>query len=181
MSGADKRCDLCQAHGRLEFLSLETGTSIAGKEIPMYKIARLIYLTVLVTIMLLLPTSNASAALVRCRTDPIFVLSNGDVLSVILDIGTTSTNVKNIHYVLHVPAGVTVKKVAYTNVNLRLPESYQVYQNSSAKTYTVDTFLTTSNSARADVTVFIRLNEDTRKTVAGYSGRHLIATLVKYR
>src|SRR5688572_8512834 len=98
----------------------------------MYKITRLICLTVLLTIMLLLPTTNASAALVRCRTDPIFVLSNGDMVSVILDIGTTSTNVRNISYILHVPAGVTVKRVAYTNINLRLPESYKVYQDSPA-------------------------------------------------
>src|SRR5688500_20160649 len=99
----------------------------------MYKITRLISLTILVTIMLLLPTTNASAALVRCRTDPIFVLSNGEMVSVILDIGTTSANVKNINYVLHVAAGGTGRKVAYTNLNLRLPEPYQVRQHRPAK------------------------------------------------
>lgn len=107
--------------------------SLVRKEMSMYRFTRLFRLTILAAIMLLLPTTSASAALVRCRTDPIFVLSNGDVLSVILDIGTASANVRNIAYVLHVPVGVTVKKVAYTNMNLRLPESYRVYQDSPQK------------------------------------------------
>jgi hypothetical protein len=144
----------------------------------MYKITRLLCLTALVAIMLLLPTTNASAALVRCRTDPIFVLSNGDMLSVTLDIGTTSANVKNISYVLHVPAGVTVKNVAYTNVNLRLPESYKVYQDSPAKTYTVDTVVTTQTSSVA-VTVFARINTGITKSVSGFNGKHLFITLTR--
>lgn len=144
----------------------------------MYKITRLLCLTALVAIMLLLPTTNASAALVRCRTDPIFVLSNGDMLSVILDIGTTAANVKNINYVLHVPAGVTVNRVAYTNLNLRLPESYRVYQDSPAKTYTVDTVVTTQTSSVA-VTVFARINTGITKSVSGFNGKHLFITLTR--
>ena len=143
----------------------------------MYKITRLIGLTVLVAIMLLLPTTNVSAALVRCRTDPIFVLSNGDMVSVILDISTTSTNVRNISYILHVPAGVTVKRVAYTNINLRIPESYQVYQDSPAKTYTVDTVVTTQNTGSVAVTVFARINTGITKSVSGFNGQHLFMTL----
>jgi hypothetical protein len=145
----------------------------------MYKITRLISLTILVAIMLLLPTTNASAALVRCRTDPIFVLSNGDMVSVILDIGTTSTNVRNINYILHVPAGVTVRKVAYTNVNLRLPESYKVYQDSPAKTYTIDTVVTTQNTGSVGVTVFARINTGITKSVSGFNGLHLFITLIR--
>jgi hypothetical protein len=145
----------------------------------MYKITRLICLTILMAIMLLLPTTNASAALVRCRTDPIFVLSNGDMLSVILDIGTTSANVRNINYILHVPAGVTVRKVAYTNLNLRLPESYKVYQDSPAKTYTIDTVVTTQNTGSIGVTVFARLNTGITKSVSGFNGQHLFITLIR--
>jgi hypothetical protein len=145
----------------------------------MYKLTRFICFTVLVTIMLLLPTTDASAALVRCRTDPIFVLSNGDMLSVILDIGTTSANVRNISYILHVPAGVTVKKVAYTNLNLRLPESYKVYQDSLAKTYTIDTVVTTQNTGSVGVTVFARINTDITKSVSGFNGQHLFITLIR--
>ena len=145
----------------------------------MYKFTRLLCLTSLAAIMLLLPTMNASAALVRCRTDPIFVLSNGDMLSVILDIGTTSANIRNISYVLHVPAGVTVKKVAYTNINLRLPESYKVYQDSPAKTYVVDTLINTQDTGSVGVTVFARLNTGITKSVSGFNSQHLFITLIK--
>jgi hypothetical protein len=145
----------------------------------MYKKTRLICLTVLMSIMLLLSTSNASAALARCRTDPIFVLSNGDVLSVTLDLSTTAANVRNISYILHVPTGVTVKNVAYTNVNLRIPETYQVRQGGSAKTYTVDTVVTTQDAGRVVVTVFGRLNGGIQKFVSGVNGQHLFMTLYR--
>ena len=145
----------------------------------MYKKIRLICLTVLMSIMLLLSSSNASAALARCRTDPIFVLSNGDVLSVTVDLSTTAANVRNISYILHVPAGVTVKNVVYTNLNLRIPETYQVRQGDSAKTYTVDTVVTTQNAGKVAVTVFGRLNGGIRKSVSGVSGQPLFMTLYK--
>lgn len=143
----------------------------------MYKITRLICLTALLTILFGLPTATASAALVRCRTDPIFLLSNGDVISVTLEISTTSANVRNINYDLHVPAGVTVKKVAYTSVNLRIPEQYQVYQDSPANTYTVDTMVTTQAPGSVGVTVFARLNGGMTKSASGFNGQHLFITL----
>jgi hypothetical protein len=107
------------------------------------------------------------------------VFSNGDVLSVILDIGTTSANVRNIVYVLHVPAGVTVRNVAYTNMNLRLPESYRVYQDSPAKTYAVDTLVTTQNTGNVRVVVFARLNTGITESFSGFNSQHLLITLIK--
>jgi hypothetical protein len=127
--------------------------------------------------MLLLSTTNAFAALVRCRTDPIFVLSNGVVISVTPDIGTASANVRNISYVLHVPAGVTVRNVAYTAVNLRIPEQYQVRQDSAARTYRVDTVVITQNAGKVDVTVYVRINAGVRKSVSGFNGQLLFLTL----
>jgi hypothetical protein len=147
----------------------------------MSKMTRLIGFAVLVTIMLLSPTANVSAALVRCRTDPIFVLSNGDMISVTLDISTTAANVRNISYDLHVPAGVTVKKVAYTAINLRIPESYRVYQDSPAKTYTVNTVVTTQTSGSVGVTVYGRINSGITKSVSGYSSQHLYMALIRPR
>lgn len=143
----------------------------------MYKFTRLLCLIISAVITFLLPTASASAALVRCRTDPIFVLSNGDMISVMLDIGTTSANIKNIHFVLHVPAGVTVKNVAYTNYNLRLPETYRVYQDSPAKTYTIDTVVTTQTVSSVGVAVYARINTGVTESVAGLNGKHLILTL----
>lgn len=143
----------------------------------MYKIVRLLCLFALVSTLLLLPTGSASAALVRCRTDPIFLLSNGDVVNVTVDITTDAANIRNIHYVLHVPAGVTVKKVAYTALNLRLYETYQVVDDSPARTYTTRTIVTTRSLTRVPVLSMTRLKGVFAKYVSGYSGEHLMVTV----
>jgi hypothetical protein len=148
-----------------------------SKEMPMYKIVRLFCLFALVSTLFLLPTGSASAALVRCRTDPIFLLSNGDVLNVTVDITTDAANIRNIHYVLHVPAGVTVKKVAYTALNLRLYETYQVVQDSPVRTYTTRTIVTTRSLIRVPVLSMTRLNGVFAKYASGYSGEHLMVTV----
>jgi hypothetical protein len=126
-----------------------------------------------------LPATEASAALVSCRTDPIFRLSNGDIVTVTLEIGTAEANVKSVTYILHVPAGVTVKQVTYTAGGIGKKETYKVYQDSPAKTYTTDTVLTTQNVGVVPVTVYTRLNGVYTKSASGYSGQHLIVTLVK--
>lgn len=145
----------------------------------MYKISRFICLLVLTATFLLVSNTGASAALVRCRTDPIFLLSNGDVISVTVDVSTDAANIRNIHYVLHVPAGVTVKRVAYTALNLRLHETYRVVQDNPAKTYTTETVVTARTSIRVQVLSMTRLNSVFAKSVLGHSGEHLILTLSK--
>ena len=143
----------------------------------MYKITRLICLLILAATFFLLPTASASAALVRCRTDPIFLLSNGDVINVTVDISTDAANIRNIHYVLHVAAGVTVQRVTYTTLNLRLQETYQVVQDSPQKTYTTTTVVTTRTSNRVSVLSMTRLNSVFAKYVSGYSGERLTVTV----
>ena len=143
----------------------------------MHKITRIICLFILLAVTLAMPTANASAAITRCRTDPIFVLSNGDIISVTLDISTHAANIKNITYALHLPAGVTVKRVAYTAVNLRIPELYQVYQDSPARTHSVNTQVTTRNPDSVRVIVFGRLNGGIRRSVSGFNAQQLIMTL----
>ena len=143
----------------------------------MYKIARLLCLLILVSTVFLLPSGSASAALVKCRIDPIFLLSNGDVINVTVDISTDAANIRNIHYVLRVPAGVTVKRVTYTNLNLILPETYQVVQDSPEKTYTTTTTVTTRTSNRVEVLAMTRLNSVFAKYVSGYSGERLMVTV----
>jgi len=143
----------------------------------MNRINRLFSLFILLVTMLALPTMQASAALSTCRVDPIFILSNGDIITVTLDIGTGATNVRNIHYILHVPAGVTVTRVTYTAVRQVTNETYKVYQDSPAKTYTTDTVVTTQIAGKVAVTVYTRLNGVPTNSVSGYSGQHLIATI----
>ena len=144
----------------------------------MYKINRLFRLLVLVTVILALPATTASAALVRCRLDPIFVLSNGDIVNVTVDIGTDPAQVTNIHYVLHVPAGVTVKEVIHTGRGLRIHETTRVYQDSPAGGYLSDTVVSTRSPAgTVPVTAYVRLNGVPVQSIFGYNGQNLILTV----
>jgi hypothetical protein len=145
----------------------------------MNKTHRPVYLLILMILILLMPTAHASAMLTRCRTDPIFTLSNGDKLTVTLDIDTDASYVRNVTYFLHIPAGVTVTKVTYTAGGLGTKETVKVYQDSPAKTYTTDTLLTTQNTGSITVIATTRLNSTYAQSVSGYNGQHLIATLIK--
>ena len=138
-----------------------------------------IFIFILAVIMLALPSAQASAILVHCRTDPIFKLSNGDVINVTLDISTADINVRNVTYILHIPAGVTLSKVTYTAGGMGTKEMYKVYQDSPAKTYTIDTVVTTQNTGSVAVIATTRLNATYAQSISGYNGQHLIVTVTK--
>jgi hypothetical protein len=145
----------------------------------MHTFTRLIRFLFVIVTLLSLPATSASAALMKCRTDPIFHLSNGDQISVTPEIATDPANIRDIHYVLHVPAGVTVQKVTYTNTNLALRETYQVYQTAPARTYTTKTLVTMRTTLKVAVTVMTRLNGLSAKYVSGFTGQQLIVTVSK--
>ena len=149
------------------------------KETTMQKATHRILIFILAVVLLAVPNRQASALLVTCRTDPIFMLSNGDVINITLNISTDSANVRNITYLLHVPAGVTVAKVTYTGGGMGTKEIYKVYQDSPAKTYTTDTLATTQNTGSVAVIATTRLNSTYAKSVSGYNGQHLIVTVSK--
>lgn len=143
----------------------------------MNKPTRLIQLFAILGILLVLTATPASAALARCRVDPIFILSNGDSVAVTSEVFTEPYRISYITYTLHVPAGVTVKQVVHTAQGLGIKEVYKVYQTSPAGVYTSDTVVTTSGLSRVAVTVYTRLNALPVRTVYGYNGQHLIATV----
>jgi hypothetical protein len=144
----------------------------------MYKTNRLFFLFIMIFTILAWPTSQASAMFVKCRVDPHFMLSNGDMVTVTLDVSTDVANIKSIHYILHVPAGVTVTGVVYTAQTDRraITETYAVYQDSPVRTYTTDTIVTT-RTGRVAVTVYTRLNGLPERSISGYSGQHLVTTV----
>lgn len=142
----------------------------------MNKIKYLFRILSLITVLLILPAGQASAAMRGCRTDPIFRLSNGDILTVTVQIDTPAHNVRNIHYILHLPPGVTVTYVTYTGgPRQAMKETYVV--GSPADTYAVDTILSTHNSDSVQVVVFIRLNGGIRTSVSGFNGQYLFTTI----
>jgi hypothetical protein len=136
-------------------------------------------LFVIFAIVAAMPNYQVSAALVKCRTDPIFMLSNGDKLTVTLDISADAMSIRNVTYLIHVPAGVTVQRVTYTGGGLGTKEMYKVYQDSPAKTYTTDSLVTTQNTGSVPVIATTVLNGLYTKSASGYSGFHLIVTIQK--
>lgn len=162
-------------HRKLCSLHYRKGTN-------MYKtnpLNRLLFVIIAVLMIVVLPTVHASAALVKCRTDPIFLLSTGDTLNVTLDISADAANVRNVTYIVHVPAGVTVKKVTYTAGGLGTKEMYKVYQDRPVKTYTTDTVVTTQNTGSVAVVATMVLNKTYSASTSGYNGQHLIVTVSK--
>lgn len=137
----------------------------------------------LVTVLMaaLVPNLHASAALRKCRTDPIFMLSNGDKLTVTLDVYTAKSNIKSVVYILHVPAGVTVKRVVYTARGLGSRETYLVVQDRPEKTYTTDTVVLTHDPWRVPVVAITRLNSLAPRSSSGFDGDHLIVNISKRR
>jgi hypothetical protein len=104
-------------------------------------------------LMAALPTMQAAAALRACRTDPIFWLSNGEKLTVVLDVSANASEIAQFYYVVHVPPGVTVTKVTYTKTSLGIPEPYKVVQDGTAKIYHTDVLVTLKNKSTSPVSV----------------------------
>jgi hypothetical protein len=101
------------------------------------------------------------------------------MVTVTLDIGTDIANIENINYILHVPRGITITKVTYTAKSNKkaINETYIVYQDSPANSYTTETAVTTRTSGPVEVTIFSRSNGIREIAVSGYSGHPLFATL----
>ena len=140
---------------------------------------RFLFIAVMILMIIAAPTGHASAALRGCRTDPIFSLSNGDKLTITLDISTDAVNVRNVTYVLHVPAGVTVKSVVYTAGGLGAKEIYRVYQDSTAMTYKTETLVTVQKTGSTAMVSTVKLNSLTAKSASGFTGQYIVVTVTK--
>lgn len=140
---------------------------------------RFLLILIAVLMVTMLPNMHASALYRKCRSDPIFKLSNGDLINITLEISTTETNVRNVSYALHVPAGVTVTKVTYTAGGIGKKETYKVYQDSAPNSYTTDTVVTTQNTGSIAVVATTRLNAAFANSISGFNGDHLVVTVVK--
>lgn len=136
------------------------------------------FILIMTLVMVTFPTMQASAALHKCRTDPIFYLSNGEVLKVILEIGTDKEGVRDVHYVLHLPAGVRVLRVAYTAGGIGESETYQVVQDSPKGIYTTETRINTYENS-IPVTVLSSLRSGRLVSASGYNGDLLVITLTQ--
>ena len=82
----------------------------------------------------------AHASIGGCRSDPVFVLSNGTELDLGATIDTDSSNVLGVTYTLYVPTGIHV--LSATGWSLGSTERWSVVANMPQGRYRTDTFVT---------------------------------------
>jgi len=83
-----------------------------------------------------------------CRTDPIVVLSNGTVLDLSATIGldvSLVSDITQISYTLHAPAGTTVAKVVSTDGDVNYKEQFTLRTDTSAGVYGVQVQVQTAH------------------------------------
>ena len=134
-------------------------------------------LTILVVLVsVLFQADTVSAALVVCRGDPVFTLSNGTVLSILVEAETAADNVDKVTYTLHVPPGVEVESVVYSPP-LGDKEKYKVIQDSQPGSYTAETLVKTKHANNVNIWVTASLDSGASGNAAGYEGQPLIVNL----
>jgi hypothetical protein len=120
----------------------------------------------------LLYTQPVSAAIRTCRTDPIFVLSNGGFIQTDVVIETDAANVLEVRYQLHVPRGVEVLLFpVHTPSSLWHKEVVEVFDDMPPYQYaTVTTIRTTMPNIRWEANTRTLLGSG---SATGYSGQSL--------
>jgi hypothetical protein len=148
----------------------------------MYKhhfLNRLLLLVIAMLTFTAVPNFGVSAALVKCRTDPIFSLSNGDIVTVTLDIAADASNVKRVSYTLHVPAGVTATSVVFTPGTIGRKEVYKIIQDSPLGIYTSESALSmlSGKGGTTVVTATMDVNFMDFQSFTGYDRDDLVITI----
>lgn len=92
-------------------------------------------LVVFLLVLLLTVPLVAQAKLLFCRSDPVVILSNGTILDLSADVGTLLFNVREVHYVLHVPVGVYPILTIHTPAWLTSQETFAVIADQQPDSY----------------------------------------------
>jgi hypothetical protein len=127
----------------------------------MKKIARLVqiqFFLVLVAAFILPGVVNAG---LLCRSDPVVILSNGVTLDIGANINVLPWQVKEVHYELHIPNGVSLVLAIHTPAWLTSQETFSVFSDQVSGQYEVVTTVTTSlgnATVVADTTLVSALN-----------------------
>jgi hypothetical protein len=120
--------------------------------------------------------SHAYAGFTSCQSDPVVTLSNGASVDLEAHIADSGSDVRQVSYTLHVPAGTRVVSVVNTDGLIGLAETVQVYADDAANTYDSSTVVTTGQQGVA-VTAFttvvsplgLTLGSATRSGTSGQS------------
>ncbi len=85
------------------------------------------------------PTLAAQAALTSCNSDPMVRLSTGVTVTMSATIRTAMSNIIDVSYTLHVPAGASVVSIAYPDQFGPLKDTATIVADNPSNTYTSTT------------------------------------------
>jgi hypothetical protein len=89
------------------------------------------------------PTTEAAVS--GCRTDPIVILSDGTILDVTAEIGTSVSNVREIHYLIHGPRGVRlIASISTPTLGFTGKETFTYRDDASSRQYITETIVQTT-------------------------------------
>ncbi len=94
-------------------------------------------------------TPLAHAIIGGCGSDPVVTLSDGTVVDLSATIADASSDVQQVAYTLHAPAGTSVVSVVNTDGAIGLKEVFRFYADAPALTYTTTTAVSTATSGIA--------------------------------
>ena len=141
-----------------------------------FKRSWIVAIVFLLAIILLAGMPGAvEAALDSCRGDPIVYLSNGATVRMSVQVSTSAANVERVVYTLHAPAGTSITRIIYTGGPLKDKEQVVFRADAKPGTYATDTVVHTK-AGRAAVSATTSIGSVSR-TISGYTGQHLKATL----
>jgi hypothetical protein len=132
------------------------------------------------TVLLVSPLVPAALAAVgACGSDPIVILSNGTELEFSTTIGAAGTDVQQVLYALHIPAGLSV--VAAVGGALGTKEQWTVVSDMAPQSYQVVTHVTTDVGTSAVRTTVQALTLAGQiglalDSAAGQAGQDLVMT-----
>jgi hypothetical protein len=114
----------------------------------------------------------ASAAIRSCRTDPVILLSNGELLQTDATIETDEENVQQVTYTLHLPVGVKVIAIVNTPSRVGDREVVKFVDDLPPYHYSTDTVITTFTPNVLSTAHTRALLRD--GSASGASGDHLV-------
>ena len=115
----------------------------------------------------LLSLTPASAALGVCRSDPVFTLSNGRVITLNEAITDTKADITGASYVLHIPTGTEVSSISYSGA-VGSQQNMSWYADQAAGTFTATSTVLTK-TAKIPVTAYMSIGAKNSTSTTGVS------------
>lgn len=125
-------------------------------------------------------TGQAHAAYTACRSDPQLTLSNGVQITLYEDIYDLPSDITRISYTVHIPAGLSVKSIAYQGAVPANLQKVKISADQKQGNYAATTVVSTKTSGIA-VSAFMDGTNNGVRTVSasasGQSGQALTSAL----